>query len=75
MRYLALYFVAAPLVLWFAYRALTAALDIARRDAKEAAALAVARKGGGYGRAYSTWNAYKCHLVSSSIPWRREENL
>ena len=54
MRELLLYIVAPAIVSWFAYRAWLAAWRFVRRDAKEAAALAVAEQGGPFSKAYGT---------------------
>ena len=73
MREFLLYGVALPFVLWWAYKAFSAALTLVRRDAKEAAALALARKGGPFAVAYSTIKTLDGKIPSTN-PWQREEN-
>ena len=73
MREFLLYGVASPLVLWFVVAVWRKAYLYARADAREAAALALARDSAPFARAYATVRALG-GKIPACAPWEREEN-
>jgi len=72
MRDLALYFIAAPVVFYFAYRCGQEALRIVRQDAKETAALRYAEESTTFAVALLNVKGLKGG-VSATPPWHRPE--